>query len=331
MEKPKTNPTTTLPGRKRASKAKKTTSEDLGVYINLLTDFGFKRIFGIKELMLHFLNTVLAQDLKNEIVDLHYENPERLGLTKYDRKAVYDLFCITGNGERIIVEIQAVPQLYFKDRTLVYVSRLIQEQSKKGKEWDFMLHKIYSINILGFPLDYEVPALGEKVQKVEKEVDNKTEKFASYVQLIDRDTKQLFYDKLTFVYIELKRFTKELQDLKTFFEQWIFIIKHLHELDNLPEKLHNEVFEKLFETAKIARMTKTEVNNYLKDLSDMNIVKNEIKARDRMIAERDNVIAVHVNALAQKDNVLAQKDNALAEQANIIAEYQRRYGKLNYQ
>ena len=40
--------------RKKAIKAK-----DLGVYINLLTDFGFKRIFGIKEVMIKFLNTVL--------------------------------------------------------------------------------------------------------------------------------------------------------------------------------------------------------------------------------------------------------------------------------
>jgi len=95
------------------------------------------------------------------------------------------------------------------------------------------------------------------------------------------------------VFIELEKFTKEFHELKTFFEQWIFIIKHLHELNDLPEELRNdEVFEQLFETAKIAKMTKEEVNNYLKDLNNMNIVRNEIRGLRNIIseisAERDN-------------------------------------------
>ena len=89
--------------------------ENLGVYVNLLTDFGFKRIFGIKEVMLHFLNTVLAEDIKDSIVDLHYDNTERPGITKDDRKAIYDLICITGKDERVIVEMQTIRQEYFKE------------------------------------------------------------------------------------------------------------------------------------------------------------------------------------------------------------------------
>jgi len=108
--------------RKKAIKAK-----DLGVYINLLTDFGFKRIFGIKEVMIKFLNTVL--DVEGGIKDLRYGNPEQLGFSQYDRKAVYDLYCITGKDEHIIVEIQSAPQVYFKDRVLTYISRLINALS----------------------------------------------------------------------------------------------------------------------------------------------------------------------------------------------------------
>ena len=111
--------------------------------------------------------------------------------------------------------------------------------------------------------------------------------------------------------------------MKTFFEQWVFIIKHLHELNDMPENLRqDEVFEKLFEIAKIARMTKNEVNNYLKDLNNMNIVKNEIRTRDNIIAQRDNIIA-------QRDNTIVQRDNTISEQSGIIAEYERRYGVLN--
>jgi hypothetical protein len=76
------------------TRKKALTAKDLGVYINLLTDFGFKRAFGVKEVMIKFLNSVL--EVEGGITDLRYENPEKLGFSKDERKAVYDLICITG-------------------------------------------------------------------------------------------------------------------------------------------------------------------------------------------------------------------------------------------
>jgi predicted transposase/invertase (TIGR01784 family) len=350
-------------GQRMPAKAKtkqKPNVEDLGIYINLLTDFGFKRIFGIKEVMLHFLNTVLADDIKDSIVDVHYDNSERLGITQYDRKAIYDLICTTGKNERIIVEMQAIWQEFYKDRTLFYASYLIQDQNVKKKNWDFRLHPIYSINLVNFHFD--------------DDSDQSTEKYASYVQLTDRDTHRVFYDKLTFVYIELPRFTKELHELKTFFEQWMFVIRNLHELDNIPEKFRNEVFEKIFEEARIARMTKKEKDIYytsLKNLSSMNIaqieynklkkvntemrnenieMRNENKEmRNANIEMRNANIEMHNaniemhnanmemrnanmemrNSLAVMGKNIATKDKDLATMNKIIAEYKRKYGELN--
>ena len=74
---------------------------NMSVFINLQTDFGFKLVFGIKEVMLNFLNAVL--DIEGGITDLTYGNTEILGLTQDDRKAIYDLICTTGKGEQIII------------------------------------------------------------------------------------------------------------------------------------------------------------------------------------------------------------------------------------
>ena len=289
------------------SEAIKAIAEDLSVYVNLLTDFGFKRIFGIKEVMLNFLNAVL--DIDGGIKDLSYDNTERLGLTKEDRKAIFDLICITGKGERIIVEMQTIPQEYFKDRILFYASLLIQEQNVKGKDWNFKLQPVYSINILNFCLDRNIT----------------TDKYFSYVQLIDRETCKLFNDKLTIACIELPRFAKELNKVKSCLEQWIFVIKHLHEMDSLPEALRNDFFENIFEVAKIAKMSKSEVYTYLKDLSDMNIVQNEIKRRDKIIddhvhtiAVRDKIIDDHVHTIAQKDNTISAMEKENAELRRLL-------------
>ena len=288
--------------KRTVSQAANQDIENVGVYINLLTDFGFKRIFGIKELMLHFLNTVLESEIKERIIDLHYDNTERLGITQYDRKAIYDLICTTERGECIIVEMQAIWQEFYKDRTLFYASYLIQGQNVKGKDWDFQLHPVYSINIINFPFD---------------ESSLFSEKYSTYVKLMDRETHRVFYDKLTFVYIELPHFNKELNELKTFFEKWMFIIRSLHELKDIPEVLQNEVFKKLFEEAKIARMTKKEKTAYfysLKNLSDMNIAQIEQNKLKQALAAKDDIIAANYNDIAAKDI--------------IIAEYRKRYGVL---
>ena len=139
-------------------KPKKLKRQDLKIFINLLTDFGFKRVFGIKEVMLDFLNAVL--DIPGGIADLTYGNVEILGLTKEDRKAIFDLICITGNSERIIVEIQNIEQEFYKDRMVIYVAQLIQDQNVKGKikykDWNRKLDKIYSVNIMNFLLGKKI-------------------------------------------------------------------------------------------------------------------------------------------------------------------------------
>jgi predicted transposase/invertase (TIGR01784 family) len=76
-------------------------------YINLFTDFGFKKLFGeedSKEQLIAFLNTLLPT--KHHIKELSYTNNEKLGTTPADRKAIFDLHCTSTSGERFIVELQ---------------------------------------------------------------------------------------------------------------------------------------------------------------------------------------------------------------------------------
>ena len=69
-------------------------------YINPLTDFGFKKLFGTepnKMLLIDFLNQILPD---RKIKDLSYSSGEKQGLTEVDRKAIFDLYCIGDKGER---------------------------------------------------------------------------------------------------------------------------------------------------------------------------------------------------------------------------------------
>ena len=63
-------------------------------YISLLTDFGFKRIFGTapnKDLLINFLNSLF--DGKEVIKDVKYLNTEHYGDNASARKAIFDVYC----------------------------------------------------------------------------------------------------------------------------------------------------------------------------------------------------------------------------------------------
>ena len=122
-------------------------------YVNPLTDFGFKRLFGTepnKELMIDFLNQLLPD--RHQIVDLNYARNEQFPNRVDARKAVFDLYCVGENGERFIVEVQKAPQKFFKDRSVFYASFPIREQAIRGK-WDFELQPVYTVGILNFTFD----------------------------------------------------------------------------------------------------------------------------------------------------------------------------------
>lgn len=203
-------------------------------FINPFTDFGFKKIFGEennKEFLINFLNELLDV----EIVNLTYLKTEKLGLAAIDRKAIYDLYCENEMGEKFIVELQRASQENFKDRSIYYASFPIQEQAKRGK-WNYELKAVYFVAIMDFSFDT-----------------SDTENFVHRVQLMETQRKEVFYDKLFFTYIEIDKFHKELSDLETHFEKWLYLLKNLASLEDIPVELDDATFKRLFKVAEIAK------------------------------------------------------------------------------
>ena len=227
-----------------------------GKYINPLTDFGFKKLFGTdvnKVLLIDFLNEILPN---KKIKDLTYASTEQLGRTELDRKAIFDLYCIGENGERFIVEMQKAKQNYFKDRSIFYASFPVQEQAKKN-EWDYKLEPVYSVGILDFIFD-----------------DHKTDKNLLHIVELKNQRCEVFYDKLKFIYLELPKFKKKEEELKTRFDKWLYVFTHLSELQNRPKKLQERIFNRLFEAAEIAKFSKKEREAYEESLKNYRDIKN---------------------------------------------------------
>jgi predicted transposase/invertase (TIGR01784 family) len=246
-------------------------------YINPFTDFGFKKLFGTevnKDLLMDFLNELIRN--QGKIKEVKYLNSEQLGRSADDRRAVFDIYCKTEPGETFIVEMQKARLNFFKDRSVYYASFPIREQGLRG-DWDYRLKAVYTVGVLNFVFN-----------------ENKDDKdyYHSEVKLMDTQKKTVFYDKLTFIYLEMPKFNKSLEQLKTRFEKWMYVLKNLSKLQELPPQLQERIFEKIFRVAEIAKMNKQEMAEYedsLKRYRDLNSaietakyegeVKGEIKGR----------------------------------------------------
>ena len=217
-------------------------------YISLLTDFGFKRIFGTdlnKDLLISFLNALFEGS--HVITDVKYLNTEHLGDIHTERKAIFDVYCETENGEKFIVEMQNAFQEFFKDRSLFYSTFPIREQGVKGSDWDFHLNHVYKIALLNF--DMHDPAFAR-------------DQLSHTVKLCDTYTHKVFYDKLDFIYVEIAKFDKTVDELSTTFEKWLYVLKNLSRLDNQPQSLRDKVFDRLFTQAEIAKFNPRELREY---------------------------------------------------------------------
>jgi predicted transposase/invertase (TIGR01784 family) len=231
-------------------------------YINPFTDFGFKKIFGeeaSKPLLIDFLNALLP--LQNKIKDLSFKNTEQLGQTDTDRKAIYDIYCENENGEKFIVELQKAKQNYFKERTIYYSTFPIREQAEKG-EWNYNLKAIFCVGILDFTFDdYEnEPERSEVVHTIKlKNQNGKT-----------------FYDKLTYIYLEMPNFNQTEDKLTTRLDKWLYFIKHLEDFQSIPSIFKDEIFTQAFEKAEIAKFGQAELDSYENSLKYYRDIKGAI-------------------------------------------------------
>ena len=230
-------------------------------YINPFTDFGFKKIFGEEantDLLIDFLNTLLPE--AGPITSLTFLKTEHLGATPTDRKAIFDLYCQNERGEKFIVELQKAKQKYFKDRSLYYATFAIQEQAVMG-EWDFRLQKVYAIAIMDFVFD---------------ETTTGHDKFRHDVQLVETGTKAVFYDKLRFIYLEMPKFTKTEAELATHYDKWLYLLKNLVLLQELPARLQEGIFAKICQVAELAQYNEDERRAYHDSVKYYRDIKNSI-------------------------------------------------------
>ncbi len=193
-------------------------------------------------MILDFLNQLL--DGQEHIADLTFLDKEQPAMYDDDRSLIYDIYCETDSGKKIIVEMQNRSQQYFKNRSIYYVAQAIARQGERGSMWHYDIDAVYLVAFLNFcPVDLY-------------------RKFRTDVQLTDVEAKTAFSDKIRMTHLQLPLFKKEADECDTDFERWIYLLKNMETLTRLPWAAQSAVFRKLEEIAEVASLSREDRLKY---------------------------------------------------------------------
>jgi predicted transposase/invertase (TIGR01784 family) len=163
---------------------------------------------------------------------------------------VFDLYCEGDRGEKFIVELQKVKQQFFKDRSLYYATFPIQEEGNKGA-WNYRLSEVFTVAVMDFAFDDSYP-----------------DQYRHEVKLVETQTGEVFYDKLTLIYLEMPKFSKEASQLETHFDKWLYLLKNLNRFTDIPPVLQEPIFQRAFQIAEVANLNPQDMERYELSLKD---------------------------------------------------------------
>ena len=122
----------------------------------------------------------------------------------------------------------------FRDRALFYSMYALNQQDQR-EDWDNRLNAVYYLGILDFTFDDGA-------------------QYIHHIGLADAQTHDLFSEKLNFVYVELPKFNLTLDQLARDQDKWIYFLKHVTELREIPDTFSEEPFRLAFHRAEVAQL-----------------------------------------------------------------------------
>jgi len=261
-------------------------------------DLAFKKIFGSeqhKEILISFLNAVL--DFKDAfmIVDVSLANPYQIPKIPELKETILDIKATNQKGDTFIVEMQRKDLGDFAKRSLYYTSQAYVTQLPSGNDYS-ALKKVYFIGILNFNI-----------------FDNQN--YISRHLIINQETNTQDLSDFEFSFIELPKFTKEIEELQTLLDKWIYFIKNANHLTFIPELYKTpKAFSDAFEIATQTSWDKQELEVYhymsLKEFDEINALKTaerkgEVRGRKEGRQEGMESKAIEI----AKNSILQGLDN----------------------
>jgi len=285
-------------------------------------DLAFKKIFGDenhKEILISFLNSILDFKGNKEIIDLSLKNPYQLPDIKELKETILDIKAKNKDNEEFIVEMQKKDLGAFEKRSLYYTSKAYVQQlpsGKKKKDYN-KLKKVYYIAIVDFII-----------------FENKN--YISRHLIINQETTKQDLKDFEFTFVELPKFNKRLNELKTIAEKWIYFIKNAQDLNIIPKEFQIEPFKSAFDIATQTVWSQEELELYeyiaLKEFDEENAKQTAInKAVKEAVkkAEEEKKKIEEEKKKAEEEKKKAEEEKRKIEEEKKKAEEKAKNAEKN--
>lgn len=214
-------------------------------FVDVKNDIAFRKVFGNenrKETLISFLNAVLDFHGEQRIATVTILNPYQLPKLKGGKVTIIDVKATDEAGRTYIIEMQIGDVHGFAKRVLYYASKSYTDQIKRA---DFYrnLRPVIFIGVLDF-------------------VHTANKNYISRSQIRDVETGEQTIMDMEFNYIELPKFNKELKDIKTLMEKWVYFLKNAENLEVIPENIEDIGLKSAYEEANIQTWTQAELDAY---------------------------------------------------------------------
>ena len=242
--------------------------EVVGRYVDLLTNSGFKAVFGDREnkdVVMSVINALLPPH--RHVTDIEYAPTEYQGRLIKNKEFRYDFMCKGVDGVAFIVEVQCYPEAYWFQRCVSYASRAYDRQNKKGDEYN--VPPVYLIGLMGVEMKHDSMETW------------KNRYVAEYV-FMEKLSHELQDDTIIIIFAELARFDKSLEECENDLERMLYVLKNVGRLNKKPEALRHEIFTRIFSACEIARFSEEKRIQYDQDMYDERRHMGEINTARRI-------------------------------------------------
>jgi predicted transposase/invertase (TIGR01784 family) len=190
-------------------------------FISPKTDFAFKKIFGStdsKDILISFLNAILYRG-EPTIKDLEIINPYSASRVTGLKDTYLDVKAKITGDKTVIIEMQVLNVAAFDKRVLYNAAKTYATQLKSGEGY-WKLKPVIALTITDF-------VMFENTDRV----------ISHFVFKENEDLFDYPNHELELFFVELPKFHKELDDLETLTEKWIYFMKNTNQLESVPETM----------------------------------------------------------------------------------------------
>ncbi|MDE6697694.1 MAG: Rpn family recombination-promoting nuclease/putative transposase, partial [Muribaculaceae bacterium] len=223
--------------------------ENKELFMNLRTDFAFKRLFGnpkYSHLLLRLLNSIFQDKMISKV---EFKNKEVLPPDKEGKKLIYDVYFTTQDNEHFILEMQNLYEPYFENRAILYTLKGLTEQVKKGGE--YYLDPVYSIFFTNFDFAH-----------IKKGIPHN-------IALIDRKTGEVFSELLNMRFIPMSSVKESWEECDNDYDKIIYLIKNMHTMDKNSKAYQSGEYDEFFKAAELNNLVSDDFVAYSQSYAKM--------------------------------------------------------------